>query len=82
MTSYTSIVKAYVPDHDSGNQINFDSFLPVLYVIHDGNRIDQAKDYLVTDSPKFNTKSYDPILIRPLGQDICIGTGLLEEFIR
>ncbi|KAJ4357447.1 uncharacterized protein N0V89_002022 [Didymosphaeria variabile] len=49
MTGYTSIVKAYVPDHQSGNRINFDSFLPVLYVIHDGERIKKANNYFVTD---------------------------------
>jgi hypothetical protein len=49
MTGYTSIVKAYVPDHQDGNWIRFDRFTQVLYTIHDGDRVGQTKNYLVTD---------------------------------
>jgi len=49
MTGYTSIVKAYVPDHQDGNWIRFDRFTQVLYVIHDGDRIGHTKEYFVTE---------------------------------
>ncbi|PVH93746.1 hypothetical protein DM02DRAFT_480520, partial [Periconia macrospinosa] len=39
MTGYTSIAKAYLPELQTGNQIKFNSFVPVLYLIHDGERI-------------------------------------------
>ncbi|KAF1975556.1 hypothetical protein BU23DRAFT_441890, partial [Bimuria novae-zelandiae CBS 107.79] len=48
MKGYTSIAKAYVPDHENGNRIRFDSFALVLYTIHDGERIGQTNDHLVT----------------------------------
>ena len=54
MTGYTSIVKAYVPDHQHGNWIRFDRFVQVLYVIHDGDRIGQTKDYFVIDNATWN----------------------------
>lgn len=47
MTGYTGNVAAFVPDN-SGNFVKFESFLPVLYVIHDGDRINKTKDYIVT----------------------------------
>ena len=49
MTGYTSFLEAYVPDHQNENYIRFDMLKRVLYVIHDGQRINQTNDYLVID---------------------------------
>ena len=56
MTSYTSIVKAYVPDIRDGNLISFDKFDRVLYIIHDGDRVGQTKPYLVVDTGIFGVR--------------------------
>jgi hypothetical protein len=47
MTGYNGNVAAFVPD-SSGNLVKFESFQPVLYVIHDGDRINRTKDFMVT----------------------------------
>jgi hypothetical protein len=47
MTGYNGNVAAFVPDN-SGNFVKFESFQPVLYVIHDGDRINKTKDSAVT----------------------------------
>lgn len=44
MTGYSGNVMPYVPDPD-GNFIPFDNFSIVLYTVHDGDRIRQAKEY-------------------------------------
>jgi len=49
MTGYNGNVAAFIPDN-SGNFVKFESFQPVLYVIHDGNRINKTKDLIVTPS--------------------------------
>ncbi|OTA99681.1 hypothetical protein M426DRAFT_67361 [Hypoxylon sp. CI-4A] len=46
MTGYTTIGKAFVPDFNS-NYIPFSNFQPIVYVIHDGSRIDLTDDYPV-----------------------------------
>lgn len=48
MAGYKSIVSAYIPENDSGNRILFFQFLPVLYIIHDGERIGKTSDFPVT----------------------------------
>ncbi|KAF2676643.1 hypothetical protein K458DRAFT_379709 [Lentithecium fluviatile CBS 122367] len=49
MTGYTAALKAYVPDHQNANYIRFDKFEPAVYMIHDGDRINKTKDFVVTD---------------------------------
>ncbi|PVI05304.1 hypothetical protein DM02DRAFT_668505 [Periconia macrospinosa] len=58
MTGYTTNMKAYVPDR-AGNLMSFEAFQSIHFVIHDGDRINQTKDYLVT-SPGIN--GVDPLL--------------------
>jgi hypothetical protein len=47
-TGYTTSVKAYVPDNHDSNYIRFDQFELLLYVVHDGGRIEQPADFLVS----------------------------------
>lgn len=47
MTGYTSAESAFVSDI-RGSLTPLENFLPVLYVIHDGWRVDLEGDYLVT----------------------------------
>jgi hypothetical protein len=49
MSGYDSNVAPYMPDLD-GNMILFSNFSRVLYVIHDGWRINQTGDYWITDT--------------------------------
>ena len=49
MTGYTGAVEAYVRDHQNSNYIRFDEFQPVLYIVHDGDRIGQHSDFVVAD---------------------------------
>lgn len=47
MTGHKSVLRTYVPDHQEGNLIRFDQFSPLLYTIHDGDRIGLTTNYLV-----------------------------------
>ncbi|KAF2730980.1 hypothetical protein EJ04DRAFT_584472 [Polyplosphaeria fusca] len=47
MTGYSTDVQAYIPD-SSKNFLPFESFKPVLYIVHDGTRVNQTSDYRVT----------------------------------
>jgi hypothetical protein len=47
MTGYNGRLKAYVPDA-SNNFISFDGFRGVLYVIHDGWRVNRTGNYAIT----------------------------------
>jgi hypothetical protein len=49
MTGYTSVVEAFVRVQQNANYIRFSEFRPVVYIIHDGDRIHETKDFLVTD---------------------------------
>ena len=46
MSGYSGIIKAYVPGQD-GNFIPFSDFAEVLYIIHDGWRINYTGEYPV-----------------------------------
>lgn len=49
MTGYTSVLKAYIPDHGKGNMIHFDNFQVLLYTVHDGVKAGLGSDeYFVT----------------------------------
>lgn len=52
MSGYDSNVASYLPDRND-NLIRFDNFSRVLYVIHDGWRINQDGDYWITDETMF-----------------------------
>lgn len=67
MTGYTGIVKAYVPEFPGGNQITFNSFAPVLYIIHDGERIAKTKEYVVVAGRSYYTylSASDSIALTP-----------------
>lgn len=47
MTGYSGNVMPYVPD-SAGNFIPFHDFSIALYTIHDGDRINQTKDFHAT----------------------------------
>jgi hypothetical protein len=47
MTGYSGNVAPYVPDSD-GNFIPYNNFNIALYTIHDGDRINQTKEYAIT----------------------------------
>jgi hypothetical protein len=49
MTGYQGKVKAFVNGTD-GNLIPFSAMRPLLYIIHDGDRINRAKDFNVVYS--------------------------------
>ncbi|OAG01816.1 uncharacterized protein CC84DRAFT_1167962 [Paraphaeosphaeria sporulosa] len=57
MTGYNGNVAAFVPD-SSGNFVKFESFQPVLYVIHDGDRINKTKDFAVTPFASGHNQPY------------------------
>ncbi|KAF2127858.1 hypothetical protein P153DRAFT_358024 [Dothidotthia symphoricarpi CBS 119687] len=48
MSGYDSNVESYVPDFDN-RLIQFNRFSRVLYIIHDGRRINLTDDYLIID---------------------------------
>jgi hypothetical protein len=50
-TGYTASIKAYVPDRRNSNYIRFDQFALLLYIVHDGERINQNSDLLVNQDP-------------------------------
>lgn len=47
MTGYSPNVKSFIPD-ENNNLVSFDKFQAVLFVIHDGDRIRETKDKLVS----------------------------------
>ncbi|KAF2728109.1 hypothetical protein EJ04DRAFT_504600 [Polyplosphaeria fusca] len=57
MTGYNGNVAAFVPD-SSGNFVKFESFQPVLYIIHDGDRINKTNDSAVTPSASGRYQPY------------------------
>lgn len=65
MTGYQSNVKAFVPDTD-GNFMAFSGFVHHLYTIHDGDRINQTKEFVVGFSQSFGGKLV--INVQPVNQ--------------
>ncbi|CAI6334661.1 unnamed protein product [Periconia digitata] len=59
MTGYTSNMKAYVPDRD-GNLMAFDAFRSVLFIVHDGSRINQTDEYFVTSDEEAGSNLWTP----------------------
>ena len=53
MTGYQTNVKAFVPD-SNGNLMAFSGFVHHLYTIHDGDRINKTKDFVVGLSQSFS----------------------------
>lgn len=49
MSGYDANVASYLPDRE-GNFIPFNNFSRVLYVIHDGSRINQSEEYQIMDT--------------------------------
>jgi hypothetical protein len=67
MTGYTPAIKPFVLDIEN-NLLSYTSFEPVAYIIHDGWRINQTGDYLVSfykdeHADGNGCKSFKPILL-------------------
>ncbi|KAF2121945.1 hypothetical protein BDV96DRAFT_562683 [Lophiotrema nucula] len=65
MTAYSGNVQAFIPD-DANNLVQFKGFERVLYIIHDGVRINQTDDFIVIDPEREIRGNYyaakDPVL--------------------
>ncbi|KAF2869436.1 hypothetical protein BDV95DRAFT_99821 [Massariosphaeria phaeospora] len=63
MTGYSSSVSAFIPDANATEEtrslIPFRELEPVLYVVHDGWRINQGSNYYI---PADEPSDYDPII--------------------
>lgn len=67
MTGYSTNIAAFAPDHNNA-LIPFTDFVPVVYVIHDGSRLNLSDRYLVSgdwQSSDSTARRYDACL----GQD-------------
>ncbi len=49
MTGYTPHIKAFVTS-ETGVLIPYSDFQPVVYIVHDGSRVNLTDDYVVTRS--------------------------------
>lgn len=65
MTGYSANVRSFVPDRNN-NLIQFNSYKPALYVIHDGWRINSTTDYLVVRDDNPGRKDAARLLSKPL----------------
>ncbi|KAF2848402.1 hypothetical protein T440DRAFT_556724 [Plenodomus tracheiphilus IPT5] len=63
MTGYSGNVKAYIQDDDS-NYIPFNTFRRPLFIVHDGDRIGENKDYIVFDDLYLSAGSDTPDIFR------------------
>lgn len=84
MTGYSTNAKAYIPD-PTGNLIAYSDFVPVIFMIHDAERINLTADYAVAASndaiPRFSINedpyislSYDVLYMsEPYGNLVNLG---------
>lgn len=61
MSGYDSNVGSYLPDYDN-NFVPFNNFSRVLYVIHDGWRINQTNEFWVVSNSTSGYYASDPVL--------------------
>lgn len=79
MSGYDANVGSYVPDYQQ-NFVPFNNFERLLYIVHDGERINLTADYHVTDKDPSNPLS-DPVM----GWNRCRGLrelGIADSYCR